>query len=108
MKGVLLKRLESSFFAFKKTVDRFIKSYDVFIKSYEKGTIYFSKKHSQKIFDFIEVGDEEAIDRLIEEDKAQKYGSNDFRSDFIKDLKNDWEILMKIKDYGKMYTMIQN
>lgn len=101
MKGVLLKRLESSFFAFKKTVDRFIKSYDVFIKSYEKGTIYFSKKHSQKIFDFIEVGDEEAIDRLIEEDKAQKYGSNDFRSDFIKDLKNDWEILMKIKELWK-------
>jgi len=101
MKGILLKRLESSFFAFKKSIDRFIKSYDTFIKSYEKGTIYLSKKYAQKILEFIEMGDEESIDKLIEEDKAQKYVSNDFRSDFIKDLKNDWEILMKIRDLWK-------
>ncbi|MBU4220394.1 MAG: helicase, partial [Euryarchaeota archaeon] len=48
MKTMLLKRLESSFFAFKKSVGRFIYSYERFLKEYGKGNVYVSKKHINK------------------------------------------------------------
>lgn len=35
MKMLLVKRLESSFYAFRKTLDRFIESYEKFLDSYE-------------------------------------------------------------------------
>jgi superfamily II DNA or RNA helicase len=101
MKGVLLKRLESSFFAFKKTVGRFIKSYEAFIKSYEKGNVYFSKKHTAKILDFIESDDEEGIEKLIENEKAEKIPIKSFNSDFIAHLKKDLKILQNIQDSWK-------
>ncbi len=44
MKGLLVKRLESSFYAFKQTVDRFITSYQNFLHMLEGGTVYISKK----------------------------------------------------------------
>ena len=83
MKILLIKRLESSFFAFKNSVDRFLYSYEMFIKEYEKGNVYVSKKHSNKIFEFLEIDDDAAIQKLIDEVKAEKYPSNAFREDFI-------------------------
>lgn len=44
MKSILIKRLESSFEAFKKTLNRFIKSYEQFIDMCKKGNVYISKK----------------------------------------------------------------
>jgi len=44
MKILLVKRLESSFFAFKNSVDRFLHSYEMFIKEFDKGNVYVSKK----------------------------------------------------------------
>ena len=46
MKGILLKRLESSFYAFNKTLDRFIESYENFISMYKSGVVYVSKKYN--------------------------------------------------------------
>lgn len=97
MKILLVKRLESSFFAFKNSIDRFIHSYEMFIDAYEKGNVYVSKKHIYKIFDFLEKGDDEAIQRLIDEGKAERYDSKDFTDNFIKDLRNDLEILRRVK-----------
>ncbi|MCM8808125.1 MAG: helicase, partial [Candidatus Omnitrophica bacterium] len=97
MKVLLVKRLESSFYAFRKTIDRFIYSYEMFIKEYEKGNVYISKKYINKIFELLELGDDEAIQKLIDEGKAERYDSKDFRPDFELDLKNDLEILKKIK-----------
>ncbi len=45
MKGVLVKRLESSFYAFRQSVNRFITSYEKFIDMYHSGTVYISKKN---------------------------------------------------------------
>ena len=73
MKILLVKRLESSFHAFKNSIDRFIQSYDQFIQEYDKGKVYVSKKYSNKIFDLLENDDDEAIQRLIDEGKAQEY-----------------------------------
>lgn len=96
MKILLVKRLESSFFAFRNSVGRFLKSYEMFIKEFEKGRVYVSKKHSNKIFEFLENDDDEAIQRLIDEGKAEEYESSGFSDDFAQDLKSDLEILKKI------------
>jgi len=97
IKVLLVKRLESSFYAFRKSIDRFIHSYEMFIKEYEKGNVYISKGYINKIFELLEQGDDEAVQKLIEEGKAEKYESKDFRPHFATDLKNDFEILRQIK-----------
>jgi len=97
MKVLLVKRLESSFYAFRKSIDRFIYSYERFIKEYEKGNVYISKGYINKIFELLDQGDDEAVQRLIDEGKAEKYASSDFRSDFVTDLKSDLKILKNIQ-----------
>lgn len=101
MKMLLVKRLESSFHAFKMSLSRFINSYEQFIGEYDSGNVYVSKKHSQKIFEFLSSGNDEALDKLVEDDKAEKYSSKDFRDDFILDLKSDLNILRKIESLWK-------
>ncbi|HPO89511.1 MAG TPA: DEAD/DEAH box helicase [Victivallales bacterium] len=97
MKILLVKRLESSFYAFKKSIERFISSYENFIKAYNEGSVYISKKYTNKIFEYLENDDDEAIQHLIDEGKAERYDSKDFTDEFEKDLKKDLEILKKIK-----------
>jgi len=97
MRILLVKRLESSFFAFKNSVARFIHSYEMFIKEFKNGNIYVSKKYSYKIFEYLENDDDEAIQRLIDEGKAEKFASVEFRDKFLIDLENDYEILKSIK-----------
>lgn len=98
MKILLVKRLESSFFAFRNTIGRFISSYEMFIKEFEKGNVYVSKKHTNKIFELLENDDDQAIQRLIDDKKADKYDSREFKSGFDKDLQSDYAILKQIKD----------
>jgi len=97
MKILLVKRLESSFFAFRNSVDRFLYSYEMFIRELDNGFVYVSAKHTNKIFELLENDDDEAIQRLIDEGKAEKYESKDFRDDLKKDLEHDLEILKEIK-----------
>lgn len=96
MKILLVKRLESSFFAFKKSVDRFIYSYEMFISEFNKGNVYVSKKHINKIFEFLESDDDAAIQELIDSGKAEKFTKDEFREEFLDDLKSDLEILKRI------------
>jgi len=98
MKILLVKRLESSFYAFKNTLGRFIKSYETFIREYDKGRVFVSKKHINKVFELLENDDEEAIQHLIDEDKAEEYKSEDFDESFRKDLENDLKILKQVND----------
>lgn len=97
MKILLVKRLESSFFAFKNSIERFIHSYEMFIGEFEKGNVYVSKKHTNKIFELLENDDDQAIQRLIDERKADRFGSKDFTDEFIKDLQSDFEILKQVE-----------
>ncbi|MFH0780173.1 MAG: helicase-related protein [Parcubacteria group bacterium] len=96
MKILLIKRLESSFFAFRNSVDRFMNSYTLFLSELEKGNVYVSKKYINKIFEFLEDDNDEAIERLISENKAEKFPSKDFKSKLKKDLQNDLDILKEI------------
>jgi len=99
MKILLVKRLESSFFAFRNSVDRFLHSYEMFIKEFDNGNVYVSKKHTNKIFELIESDDDEAVQRLIDEGKAERYESKDFRKEIRKDLQHDRDILVDVKKF---------
>lgn len=104
MKVLLVKRLESSFYAFRETIKRFYESYEKFIDLYNEGYVYVSKAYINKIFELLEQGNDEEVQRIIDEGKAEKYSRDDFREDFIKDLKNDFNILKEIK---KMWENIK-
>lgn len=97
MKILLVKRLESSFFAFRNSIDRFIRSYELFIAGFEKGHVYLSKKYTQKIFEMLEQDDDEAVQRLLDEGKAERLHSRDFRDDFLPDLRRDLAILQEVQ-----------
>jgi superfamily II DNA/RNA helicase/HKD family nuclease len=98
MKILLVKRLESSFFAFKKSIQRFIDSYELFIREFNKGNVYISKKHAAKIFELLEKDDDEAIEKLISADKAKRYDSSLFTDSLLENLQSDLAILKRIKE----------
>ncbi|MDD5021834.1 MAG: helicase-related protein [Endomicrobiaceae bacterium] len=105
MKSRLVKRLESSKFAFTKTLERTIYSYKKFIEMYNKGTIYISK--TIDVFDYIDSDNTEELDRLVDSDdidnkKIEKISSKDFREDFLPNLTSD---LQQLKD---IYTAWQS
>jgi superfamily II DNA/RNA helicase len=97
MRILLVKRLESSIHAFTLTLDRFIRSYERFIEEFENGYVYSSKKHIGKIFDLLEVGDEEGVQRLIDQEKAERLPASDFKPNFLADLKQDLKVLREVR-----------
>jgi len=102
MKGILVKRLESSFHAFRQSIDRFITSYEKFIAMYQNGTVYISKKVD--VYDLIESDNIERLEEFVEEEKAQKYDSRDFKKEFIDKLKFDLAILKEVKKLWQNVT----
>jgi superfamily II DNA/RNA helicase len=97
MKILLVKRLESSFFAFRNTLSRFVESYERVIKEYNSGFVYISKDHISKVFQFLDEDNPEGIERLLEQKKAERLDADDFSPDFIAELKSDLKILKKIQ-----------
>lgn len=95
---LLVKRLESSFFAFENTLTRFIDSYERVIREYCNGNVYVSKKHIHKIFQFLDENDPEGVERLVEEQKAERYDASKFHPNFITDLRNDLKILKTVHE----------
>lgn len=104
MKILTVKRLESSFTAFLSTLGRFIHTYERVIAEFHKGHVFISKKHIGKIFELLESDDQEGIDRLLEEEKAEKLSAKDFLPTFIADLQNDLKALKTIRDHWKKIT----
>jgi superfamily II DNA/RNA helicase len=96
--------LERSFFAFRNSIDRFIHSYELFIKEFDKGNVYTSKEYINKIFEYLENDDDQAVQKLIDEDKADKYSSGDFQPQFGEMLKNDLKVLRKVQ---KLWASIE-
>ncbi|RXZ28571.1 helicase [Fusobacterium necrophorum] len=103
MKALLLKRLESSFFAFKNTIRRFKESYEKFIKMFESGTIYISKKYD--VYELIENEDDERLIELIENGDIEEYSIVKFKEQLKDNLSKDLEILTEmyssIEELGK-------
>ena len=97
MRILMVKRLESSIHAFILTLDRFIRSYERFVEEIEKGYVYSSKKHIAKIFDLLETGDEEGVQRLIDQDKAERRPATDFKPGLLIDLQQDLTVLREVR-----------
>lgn len=96
MKMLLVKRFESSIYAFKKTLDRFINSYEVMISEYIKGFVYVSNDSANTLFELLSDQDEEKLLDLIERGKAEKYDASEFETNLLDYLKYDLEILKKV------------
>ena len=94
MKSMLVKRLESSFFAFRKTLGRFIESYESFLSMLDNGKVFISKKVN--IYDLLNEDSEEKILDLLQEGKLQTFKAEDFREDFRQDLLSDLTTLKRI------------
>ncbi|MEG2231180.1 MAG: helicase-related protein, partial [Lachnospiraceae bacterium] len=87
MKGILVKRLESSFYAFKMTLSRFITSYEKFIEMANSGAIYISKKVD--VYDLLDDGDDAKLLYLIENNDVMKFDRNEFQERFFAELESD-------------------
>lgn len=96
MKGVLVKRLESSKYAFEMTLSRFITSHENFIRMYEDGEVWISRKLN--VDELLDNDDFETLIEAKEKGNAFSFKSNQFKESFINDLYNDLEILRKLKD----------
>lgn len=102
MKGVLVKRLESSFYAFRKTLSRFIESYERFIQMYESGTVYVGK--IKNLYDMLDNGDDDKLMYLIEQGELWKFKSEEFSTAFIRDLRSD---LAQLKTWQSLWGLIK-
>jgi superfamily II DNA/RNA helicase len=96
MKVILVKRLESSFHAFRKTIYRFVESYVNFIDMFNRGTIYISK--TVDVYDLLDEDNEDKIHQFIEQERISRYDAEQFRPEFIEDLKADLKLLKVIRD----------
>lgn len=96
MKGILVKRLENSKYAFEMTLNRFIDSYNEFIKMYkETGVIWISKKLN--VTELLDSDDLEKLEQAVKNEDAFKFEVKDFNSEFIIDLEKDLAILQNLK-----------
>jgi len=97
MKILIIKRMESSIYAFRNTLERFIHSYEIFLREFENGRVFINKKYAAKIFELIDNDDEAAIQKLIDEDKARIYPAENFHPELKQDLQADLAALYRIK-----------
>lgn len=95
MKGILVKRLESSKFAFEMTLGRFISSLEEFIRMYNDGEVWISRKLN--VEDLLENEDFESLIEGKEKGNAFSFKSSEFKESFINDLYNDLGVLNNLK-----------
>ena len=95
MKVLLVKRLESSFYAFKLTIDRFVKSYAKFIEMFDDGMVYISKKVN--VFDYLDSDREDELLNMVESEEVIGIESDDFEVSYRELLENDFLIIKQIR-----------
>ncbi len=96
MKSRLVKRLESSKYAFEKTLERSIESHEKMISMLNSGTVYISKEIN--VLDYID-DDSKTIEDLLEKAKTKEleaYPSSEFKDEFLQDLNKDITYLKQL------------
>lgn len=96
MKGILVKRLESSFYAFRMTLERFISSYEKFITMAKSGKVYISKKVD--VYDLLDDGDIDKLMYYVEQNDVMEFNTVDFTPKFLRDLEGDLSSLKSQRD----------
>lgn len=89
MKTLLVKRLESSFFAFKQSLGRLLKNTDHMINMFDENKIYVAPDID--VNKYLDEGDEEGLEAKINSKGGnnQIYEAKDFKEEFIQLLKAD-------------------
>ncbi len=109
MKTQLIKRLESSFYAFKKSLVNFQTATDRMIEMFENDKVFIAPDTNvNKLLDkgWSEEDIEKEIERLSEENpKNQTFKSSDFKDGFIESLKQDSK---HIEELVKGWNAIEN
>lgn len=103
MKTQLIKRLESSFYAFKKSLVNFQIATDRMIKMFENDKIFIAPDMNvNKLLDkgWTEDDIEKEIEKLSEENqKNQTFKRTDFKDEFIESLKKDSKLINELVKY---------
>lgn len=107
MKTQMIKRLESSFYAFKMSLNAFEKANDRMIKMFENNRIFIAPDTDvNKLLNkgWNEDDIEKEIERLAEENpKNQTFKADDFKNEFLEDLKKDAALLKElVKNWNKI------
>jgi len=103
MKGLLVKRLESSFYAFRQTLERFINSYNKFIEMFDKGTVFISKKVD--VYEYLDWGFDDELLELVEGNSVIKYDASEFQPNFRELLINDKNHLSELLEKWNKVTV---
>ena len=104
MKGILVKRLESSFYAFRMTLSRFIESYERFIDMYNRiGEVWISKKVD--VYDLLDSGDIEKLMQMVEDENGFHFKTSEFKPGFIIDLNKDLSKLKYLRNLWESITI---
>lgn len=102
MKTLLIKRLESSFHAFKKSLSTFQRATDRMIEMFEKDKVFIAPDLDiNKLLDkgWSDEDIEKEINRLSEENpKNRVFKASDFKSEFIEALRRDKKLINDLVD----------
>lgn len=94
MKSILVKRLESSKYAFENTLKRFIESLVSFINMYNAGDVWISRKYN--VEDLLERDSIDVLFEAVDKGSAFHFKSDEFSNGFINDLQNDFTLLTSL------------
>jgi superfamily II DNA/RNA helicase/HKD family nuclease len=98
MRILLVKRIDSSFYAFKMSLGRYFKANSAMLKMLENGKVYIAPKLN--VSEFIINEDEQYLEQLLNEsdDPAliQAFLTDDFEPEFINGIKKDQKILHEL------------
>ena len=98
MQTMLIKRLESSFTAFKSTINKQKRNLLILIDMFKNGIIYIPSKHFN-LYDLIEHDEDnfsEKIENYLVNEKMKAFDSSDFNNIYIEQLESDLVILEDI------------
>jgi superfamily II DNA/RNA helicase len=102
MQTQLIKRLESSFYAFKKSLSKITASTKQMIEMYERDSVFIAP--DLDISDLLNKGytDEEIEIEILKIDddkpKNKKFNQSEFKKGFIEGLRNDYENLLSLNE----------
>lgn len=99
MKTMLVKRIDSSFYAFKQSLFRFFKATEAMITMFDNGKIYIAP--NLPVSDMINNEQEEELlelilEKSIEDPTIDICEPDDFEYDFLPGLKQDYELLKEL------------
>ncbi|MFW6248468.1 MAG: helicase-related protein, partial [Bacteroidota bacterium] len=107
MKTLLVKRIDSSFYAFKMSLERFMMATKAMVAMFENGKIYIAP--NLPVSEMINQGKEEELETLLiemalDDPTIEICEPDDFEHPFLPGLKNDYELLKLLDEKWQKVT----